>query len=443
MKGKLASLVILAVVLGLLVPVDALAQFTTLPQGFSDQLVVDDVPNPTAIAWLPSGEMLITSQTGRLFRRSANGQNVSELSLPIGAICTNGERGLLGVAVDPNFDRGNPFVYLFYSHRRGGDCGENVVNRVSRLLYENGSLGAERVLIDNIPSPASNHNGGDLQFGRNGLLHISVGDGGADLRSGQGAGANANARRLDVLLGKILRIDTNGGIPSDNPFQGPGTARCAATGGIEAQSQGIRAEKKNKSKKNRKAKKRKRQKRRNQQPPQAATICQEIFATGLRNPFRIAFDPDDVNGPQRFYINDVGQNVWEEIDSGFAGADYGWNEREGPCPTGERGPNCPGDGRFVDPVYAYEHQDGCNSITGGAFVPASAGWTGRTGSYIFSDFVCGRLFELTTQAPGDPLDEFASGLPPFQGAIHLAFGPDGALYYTTFAGGGQVRKIDN
>jgi glucose/arabinose dehydrogenase len=438
MKVKLASLVVLVVFLGLLVPVDALAQFSSLPNEFEDDLVSGGLDQPTAIDWLPSGELLVTDKGGRLFRVPADGGAATQLTLPVGAICANGERGLLGIAVDPNFDRGNPFVYFFYSHRRGGDCSENVVNRVSRLPYENGSLGVERVLIDNIPSPASNHNGGDLQFGRNGLLHISVGDGGDDLRTGQSGEGNANARRLDVLLGKILRIDTDGGIPIDNPFQGPGTTRCAGTGGIGVQSQAVRAEKKNKSKKNRKAKKRKQQKRRDQRPPQAATICQEIFATGLRNPFRIAFDPNDVDGPQRFYINDVGQDTWEEIDSGIAGADYGWNEREGPCPTGVEG-DCAGDSRFVEPVYAYEHEPiTCSSITGGAFVPVTAGWPPAFNDvYIFADFVCDRLYLLEDQRPGDELEQFGSGV----AAVHLAFGPDGDLYYTTFESGGEVRRI--
>jgi glucose/arabinose dehydrogenase len=434
MKRRLASFVMIAVILCLTVPADALAQFSELPTGFQDQLVTDNLGAPTALDWLPSGEFLVTTKSGTLSRVTADGQNVTNLGFPPGRICADGERGLLGVAVDPNFGNGNTFIYLYYTNDRGGSC----ANRVSRFSLEGNGIGQEQVLIDNIPSPASNHNGGDLQFGRNGLLHVSVGDGGEDLRTGQGGGANANARRLDVLLGKILRIDINGDIPTDNPFQGPGTTRCAATGGIEAQSQGVQSEKKNKSKKHRKAKKRKRQKRRNQQPPQAATICQEIFATGLRNPFRIAFDPNDTQGPQRLYINDVGQNTWEEINEASPGADYGWNEREGPCPAGTAG-NCSGDGRFVDPVYAYQHgPTACRSITGGAFVPATAGWPAAfNGVYIFADFVCDQLFELRGQGPGDPLDQFGAGV----AAIHLAFGPDGALYYTTFESGGEVRRI--
>ena len=431
MKRGLGALVLVIVMLGLIVPADALAQFTNLPSGFQDELVAGGFDQPTAIDWLPSGEFLVTDQNGRLFRVSAHGATVSQVSLPVGDICTNSERGLLGVAVDPNFGS-NAFIYLFYTRGRGNSC----VNRVSRLTLNGTSLSAERVLLDNIPSPGANHNGGDLQFGLNGLLYVAVGDGGEDLRTGRGGGANANARRLDVLLGKILRIDTNGGIPSDNPFQGLGTTQCAANGGVEAQSPGVQAEKKGKN--TRKAKKRKRQKRRDNRPPIPATICQEIFATGLRNPFRIAFDPNDTQGSQRLYLNDVGQNAWEEIDDATAGADYGWNEREGPCPSGVSG-NCSPDNRFADPVYAYEHGPAdCRSITGGAFVPATAGWPAAfNGVYIFADFVCGQLFELRNQGPGDPLDPFGSGV----AAIHLAFGPDGALYYTTFDGDGQVRRI--
>ncbi len=170
-------------------------------------------------------------------------------------------------------------------------------------------------------------------------------------------------------------------------------------------------------------------------------ICQEIFATGLRNPFRIAFDANDTDSEQRFYINDVGGGAWEEINAGASEADYGWNKREGPCVTGSTS-NCPQPSGFVEPVFAYEHENGCRTITGGAFVPDVQSWSGYDGVYLYADFGCGRIFALRNETPGQDPEVFASGT----GATHLAFGPDGALYYATFAGedgvaGGQVRKI--
>jgi glucose/arabinose dehydrogenase len=282
-------------------------------------------------------------------------------------------------------------------------------------MGSDGKLGSEHVLIDNIPAPGGNHNGGDLQFDNDGLLYISVGDGGQDLKTGEKQNSNRNARRLDVLVGKILRIHPDGDIPDGNPFQGQGTAPCADTGGAQKQ-------------------------RRSRRHQRQSPICQEIFATGLRNPFRVAFDTNDTDGAQRFYINDVGGGAWEEIDSGASEADYGWNKREGPCPTGTT-MNCQ-PSEFVDPIFAYEHRDGCRTITGGAFVPDVQAWGDYQGVYFYADFGCGRIFALRNETPGQIPEEFASGT----GATHLAFGPDGALYYATFAGedgvaGGQVRKI--
>jgi glucose/arabinose dehydrogenase len=212
-KSKPAALLILVVVLGLLLPAQAVAEFS-VPTGFIDQPVVGGVPAPTAIDWLPSGELLIATQGGVLYRW--NGASAAQPILNLsGAICSGFEMGLLGLAVDPAFS-GNRFIYLYYTHKKGGGCeAANRANRVSRFpVGANGSIGTERVLIDNIAAPGGNHNAGDLQFDRNGLLYISVGDGGS---------TPDTARRLDTLNGKILRIDRNGGIPAGNPHTGAGT----------------------------------------------------------------------------------------------------------------------------------------------------------------------------------------------------------------------------
>jgi glucose/arabinose dehydrogenase len=207
--------------------------------------------------------------------------------------------------------------------------------------------------------------------------------------------------------------------------------------------------KKNKSK-HRKKKQRRKQNQQQQPPPSQqpsppaltppvgeGSICQEIFATGLRNPYRIAFDPDGTAGNQRLYINDVGGGAWEEIDQASAGADYGWNIREGPCPIGTQG-SCASDNRFTEPIFAYSHSTGCRTITGGAFVPNTSGWPAEyLDTYLYADFICNQVFALRTETPGQTPEVFGTDT----GATHLAFGPDSALYYTTFDGGGQVRKI--
>ncbi|MGH2616942.1 MAG: PQQ-dependent sugar dehydrogenase [Thermomicrobiales bacterium] len=444
MKSRPTAILILAIIAGLLAPMDALAQFSGFPdEDFVDEEVIlaadlrlelDDDPRPTSIDWLPDGDLLVITQQGGLFR--GNGTNVVELLDLSQGICSfnvSNEMGLLGLAVDPDFSGNTGNVFLYYTDRReGGRC----ANRVSKFTLDlvDNEVSNEEPLIDNIPAPGGNHNGGDLQFGRDGLLYVSVGDGGEDLRTGDSQDGNRNARRRDLLNGKILRITPNGGIPAGNPFQGPGTARCASTGQLERDGQRVEAEKKSKKQK-RRAKKRKRKQRRNREP---ATICREIFATGLRNPYRIAFDPDDSN---RFYINDVGGDGFEEVNEGARGMDYGWNLREGPCPINNIQPNCSPDSRFEDPVFAYRRLgappfDGCRTITGGAFVPNVSNWPGFEDAYLFADLFCGRIFALHDDSPGETPDVFASG----EGATHLVFGPDGDLYYTAFFDG-EIHKI--
>jgi glucose/arabinose dehydrogenase len=438
MKSRWAAGLVLVLILGLLLPEDAGA--FVLPPGFSEDTAVDSVGSPTSIDWLPNGDLLITSQEGTLYR-AENGTGPAEGVLDLtDTVCSGGETGLLGLAVDPNFDA-NGFIYLYYTDRQGGGgCGsDNRANRVSRFTVDgsgNINPNSEQVLIDNISARGGNHNGGDLQFDKDGLLYISVGDAGEDLITGEGQNNNRNARLLSLLNGKILRIETDGSIPAGNPFTGNNTRPCADGGGIAAAGQQVSAEKKNRKHKKKNKKKQRRQKRKRRQLRNADT-CQEIFATGLRNPFRIAFDPDDTSGQQRFYINDVGGGAWEEIDEGEAGADYGWNVREGPCPTGES--NCSfGGGGFEPPIFAYRLSTGCRTITGGAFVPDGSGWPDEyLDTYLYADFSCDTLFALRDEEFGETPEPFGTGT----GAVHLRFGPDNNLYYTTFESGGEVRRI--
>lgn len=373
-----------------------------VPAGFSDTLIAN-VGTPTALAFTPDGRMLIANQGGTLWVWAGTLLPSPALTIPASSICTNAnERGLLGVAVDPAFAM-NRRVYLFYTANDGG-C----VNRVSRFTFFTAvgqqnqvDPASELVLIDNMPSTNGNHNGGDLHFGKDGYLYASIGEG----------GVGSAARNEHVLSGKILRITPDGGIPPTNPFQGPSTARCNVNGSTTPGNR-----------------------------------CQETFAWGFRNPFRFAMDPNTAGTTTRFFINDVGQSTWEEIDEAQAGADYGWNCREGAHNTG----SCSSNPSMVDPIFEYPHGtpgpagvNGCNSITGGAFVPNGL-WPGFDSSYLFSDFICRAIFKLT-QAGTWSASTFATSLgAAFAGAIDLDFGPWGttqALYYTTFAGGGQVRRI--
>src|SRR4051794_19985759 len=146
---------------GLIVPANARA-FGNLPPGFVDEPIVGGVPAPTAIDWLPSGELLIASQQGILYRWNGGAaQPVLDLST---VTCSSGEMGLLGLAVDPSFQSGDRFVYLYYTHREGGSCdgASNRANRVARFSVDgSGNFGNEQVLIDHIPAQGGNHNAGD------------------------------------------------------------------------------------------------------------------------------------------------------------------------------------------------------------------------------------------------------------------------------------------
>jgi glucose/arabinose dehydrogenase len=382
-----------------------------VPAGFSDVLVTS-IGGPTALAFTPDGRLLITRQSGSL-HVYANGALLATpaITFPSTAICTNSERGLLGVAVDPAF-ASNGYVYLFRTfNTAAGAC----VNRVSRFTMSGNTLDAatELVLVDNMPSPAGNHNAGDLGFGKDGYLYISIGDGGCDYAGGGCAGTNDASRDQHVLTGKILRITSTGGIPPTNPFQGAGTARCNVTGSTTAGNK-----------------------------------CQETFAWGFRNPFRFAFDPNAA--ATRFFVNDVGQGAWEEVDLAQSGADYGWNCREGAHTNSTSGPCSPTPAGMVDPIFEYSHSanvpgtavGGCGSITGGAFVPNGV-WPGYDDQYLFSDYNCGAIFAMRTSGSGYTSSAFATALGS-SSAVHLLFGPSGstqALYYTTYAAGGQVRRV--
>ena len=379
-----------------------------IPPGFSDTLVAG-VSSPTALGFTPDGRLLVTAQGGVLsIVQNEVLLSTPAISFPASNICSDVERGLLGVAVSPNF-AANQRVFLYYTFKTPSST---CVNRVSRFTLPNSNVidpSTEMVLIDNMPSTAGNHNAGDLLFGKDGFLYATIGDGGCDYAGGGCGGQNDGSRDQQELTGKLLRITEDGGIPASNPFQGMGTARCNVTGGTAAGNK-----------------------------------CQETFAWGFRNPFRFAADPNDPG--TRIFVNDVGQSAWEEIDIIQAGADYGWNCREGRHTNSTSGPCTPTPPGMVDPVFEYAHETtipgttspaSCDCISGGAFVPNGL-WPGFDGSYLFGDCVCGGIFKLD---PSFSAGDFAIGLGT---VVHLLFGPFGnsqALYYTTYASGGQVRRI--
>jgi glucose/arabinose dehydrogenase/PKD repeat protein len=382
--------------------------------GFEDTKVASIVA-PSALAVVPDGRLLIASQYGLVYvYRNGVVNEAAALDLT-DRVCTYRERGLVGLAVDPQF-ADNHYIYVSYSFNKFGNCeaeeGDRPVGRVARFTLgedDHVDTATEQVLIDNVESTVGVHNLDDVEFGKDGYLYVSVGDGGCDWRGDSGCyDTNDAARDLSGLNGKLLRITRDGEIPADNPFRGADTVRCGATGHTAP-----------------------------------GLTCQEIFAFGLRNPWRMAFDP---NAPgTRFFINDVGQDTWEEIDEGVAGADYGWNFREGFCvnsSTTDCSPVAP-EG-LTNPIFAYDRAEGCASVTGGAFVPAGIWPAEFDGTYLFSDYVCGAMFVLRRLADGSYVREpFATSLGN-SSAVDMLFAPadDGmALYYTSYADDGELRRI--
>ena len=179
--------------------------------------------------------------------------------------------------------------------------------------------------------------------------------------------------------------------------------------------------------------------------------CQETFASGLRNPFRFAFDPN-ASGT-RFFVNDVGEGRWEEVSEGSAGADFAWNLCEGNHDNVARpgSVNCAA-APHTPPIHDYSHDSGCSSITAAAFVPNGVWPAEYDNSYLFGDYTCGKIFKLTPDGQGGyTRTDFVTGLGE-NSAVAMTFGPyqgSQALYYTTYGGngpgsgggGGEVRRI--
>ncbi len=338
------------------------AMAATLPTGFTETAITG-ISSATAMAVAPDGRLFVCQQTGQL-RVIKNG---TLLATPFVTLTVNssGERGLLGVAFDPNFVS-NAFVYVYYTATTPA-----IHNRVSRFIA-NGDVavtgpGSETIILDlNNLSGATNHNGGAIHFGPDGKLYIAVGE-----------NANSsNSQVLTNLLGKMLRINSDGTIPSDNPFFN------TATGNNRA-----------------------------------------IWALGLRNPFTFNFQP----GIGRMFINDVGQSTWEEINDGIAGSNYGWSLCEGACSP----PNV----NFRDPLLQYPHSggafNGC-AIVGAAFYnPAVVQFpSDYVGKYFFADLCTGffRRFDPGTNTSTG----FATGVP---NPVDLQVADDGSLYYLTQSSG--------
>lgn len=373
------------------------------PAGLVD-VAVGSAASPTAVEQLPNGRVVVLEQaTGRVRLIDPPGGVLPTPALDLD-VCSGGERGLLGFTHDPDFGRTGR-VYVYYTRDAPGLPG-GCVNRVSAFTMQGDTIVAssEQVLIDNISSVNGNHNAGDLEVGNDGFLYVSTGDAGRDPRGDSGAGgANDAARDLSLLNGKILRLDRATGLPAPGNPLANGVA-CGSRGNV---------------------------------PSTPTTPCREIFAWGLRNPYRFAFDPN--TSATRFFVNDVGQVTREEVNEGRAGADYGWNLREGRCPRGENPPCAGPPAGLTDPVTDYPRQFG-TYITGGAFVPDGLWPAEYDGAYLFADGGTGSMWILSRGGAVDYGTPFTTGV---GGLADMAFvlEPDGLWLYYTLNGSDQVRKL--
>lgn len=368
MSTTLRLLIFVGLILSARVGLESARGFRQGPV-FDETLVASGLTSPTAMEFAPDGRLFVAQKSGRL-RVIKNGALLPTDFVTL-SVTTNSERGLLGIAFDPDFAT-NRFVYVYYTRAT-----LPVKNRVSRFTASAANpdvaMAGEDIILDDIGSDAGNHNGGAIHFGLDGMLYVAVGDGGAD---------SANSQSLSTLSGKLLRIDTDGSIPTDNPFVGTPGARG------------------------------------------------EIWALGLRNPYTFAVDP--LSGT--ILINDVGQSTWEEVNLGARGANYGWPECEGVC----------ADPEFTNPIHAYTHDVG-RAITGGAFyrdrycepprMCESVTFPSQYArSYFFSDYLGGWIKRL------DQNNQVTDFWDPQNGPVDLKFGPDGALYYLSIFGA-SVYKI--
>ena len=370
------------------------------------ELVADGLTAPVALVSPHdgTGRLFVADQVGTIWVLTADGERLDEPFVDlqermVGLNVAYDERGLLGLAFHPAFtEDGRFFVYYSAPLRDEAPEGWNHTShlsefRVSEADPNKADPESERILLQ-VDQPQSNHDGGQIAFGPDGYLYVPLGDGGGANDTGVGHPPVGNGQDTSTLLGSILRLDVDSGdsyaIPPDNPFVGK-----------EGRD--------------------------------------EIFAYGLRNPFRIAFDAE---GSHQLFAGDVGQNLWEEVDIVTKGRNYGWNIREGthcfdPNQPDEPPEQCPDSGTGGEPlrgpIVEYDHDVGIAVIGGyiyrGNLLPEFKG------HYIFGDWSTtflsgnGTLFTATPPESEGALWmiqelEIATGEDGKVGAFVLSLGQD-------------------
>jgi glucose/arabinose dehydrogenase len=368
---------LLACALALLAfPIGSARGAVTLPSGFSQSQVVSGLTAPTDMEFAPDGRLFVTEQAGKVRIVQPGDTLATFLDLSGTVDSTSEEQGLLGITFDPQFST-NHFVYLYYTRKAPSSTPAH--NRVVRVTAKGDKAvaGSEKLIFRLNNLSMGLHQGGAIDFAADGKLYVASGSNATESEN--------NSQMLTNLFGKVLRINKDGTIPSDNPFY------TRASGNNRA-----------------------------------------IWALGLRNPFKFAVKP----ATSLLFINDVGSDRkgWEEINRGKAGANYGWPVYEG------RESNS----KYTPPLYAYGHGDtdttGC-AITGGAFYnPATVRFPNAyVGDYFFADLCNGwiRTYDPATKVARG----FATGL---ESVVDLEVSKKGELYYLSYlstGSSGSVGKI--
>lgn len=332
------------------------------PPGFQTSTVISSgLDEPSGFEFAPDGRIFILQRSGNV-RVYKNGQLLSQPFVSLPSINT-GDRGLIGIAFDPNFNS-NHFVYFYYT-------GLDKLNRLVRFDASGDVAVAPAFILYQTSSPSEQlHVGGSIRFDASGKLYFAVGDNGYP----------PNSQNLSNPHGKILRINKDGTIPTDNPFYGQSGKEWA------------------------------------------------IWAYGFRNPWRFQFD--SLTGD--LYVGDVGQENWEEINRVEKGKNYGWPNCEGSC-------NNPS---YVNPVYAYHHDGEGAAVTGGPVYRDDAFSSNYYGSYFFGDYAKGFIKRLTfdqnKNLSGDfDFDTNAGSV------VDIKVAGDGSLYYLTIFPGRLYRVFQN
>ena len=346
----------------------AFAQAQTFPASFTQVQVANGLSGPTAMAFAPDGRIFVAQQGGAL-RVIKNGALLSTSFIEL-TVDANGERGLIGVVLDPAFAT-NHYIYLYHTVP-----GSPAHNRISRYTASGDVVlaGSEVVILDIDPlGSATNHNGGPMVFGKDGKLYVGVGENATP----------ANAQNLDTHLGKVLRINADGSAPADNPF------------------------------------------------PTGSEQRKRVWAYGLRNPYTLAVQ--SVTG--RFFVNDVGQSSWEEInDATTGGLNFGWPNAEGTS----------NNSAYTNPVYTYPHGSGDGkgcAITGGTFFnPSSTNYPASyVGKYFYQDFCNNWINYIDLSTTPATRSAFATSLPG--SSLSIMTGTDGNLYYLSRDAGALYKLI--